>query len=211
MAECLNQKKERRSLIPDWLWPHLTGEPEACPSEETYFSVEHHDLLEEIDRVLLSPLTQVEERVRIVEAKLLGMLALTSVLSAAVTASLVAAFTLGKTEGKAESALASCAVLLIFYVAVQLLRSLWATVAGLINRPYKQLSPADLVPQAEEESQSYRIRLLNLQLNIMQRNEWVVNQKVSEMAVAHTALRNALAATFLIIILALLFACTRLI
>ena len=210
MADRLNHMRRRRNLIPDWLWPHLTGPPEACPSEETYFSKEHHSLLEDVDRVLPSRLSQTEERVRIVEAKLLGMLALTSVLSAAVTASLVGAFTLGPTEGKTETILASCAVLLIFYVAIQLLRSLWATVAGLIRRSYRQLSPVDLAPQAGEDSQSYRLRLLNLQINIMQWNEWVVNQKVSEMAVAHVALRNALAATFFIILLALLFACTRL-
>ena len=210
MVECVNCE-DAFDLIKDWVWPHLTGEPEACPADQIHFSTEHQDLLDEVSRVLSSRLAQVDERIRRVESKLLGLLTLTSVLSVAVTASLAAAVTLGPTEGIVEKAFAWCAVMLIFYVPVQLLRSLWATVAGLIRRSYRQLSPADLAPQNEEDSHTYQTRLLNLQVNHMQWNEWVVNQKVSEMAVAHVALRNALTATFPLIVLALLFAGTRLV
>ena len=100
--------------------------------------------------------------------------------------------------------------ILVFYVAMQILRSLWATVAGLMRKPYKQLSPAGIVPQDGEAREAYRIRLLNLQANILCWNDWVVDQKVSDMAVAHTALRNALTAIFLLAVLALVMAVVNL-
>ena len=72
-----------------------------------------------------------------------------------------------------------------------------------MRRAYKQLSPDDIVPQSGEANAAYRIRLLNLQVNHLNWNEWVVNEKVSCMAVAHAALKNALTAIFILVLLTL--------
>ena len=163
----------------------------------------------EVNGFVSSRLSQADERVRTVESKLMALLALASVLSVAVTASLAAATTLGEVDEDAK-VFAWVAVALVFYVAVQLLCSLRATVAGLMRRSYKQLSPEDMVPERSETSEMYRIRLLNLQVNHMRYNEWVVNDKVGQMAVAHAALKNALTATFALIVLALAIASVQL-
>ena len=63
-----------------------------------------------------------------------------------------------------------------------------------------------MVPKDIEISETYRIRLLNLQVDHMLYNESVVNDKVGQMAVAHAALKNALTATFALVVLAFLFA-----
>ena len=188
--------------IPDWAWPHLTGDEETAPSDQDLFSTEHRESLDEITSVLSSRLTQLEDRIRSVESKLVALLTLTTVLSTAVVASLAAATTLGSVDEDARL-LAWVAVLLVFYTAVQILRALWATVDGLVRRGYKQLTPGDIVPQNREANAVYRVRLLNLRINYLNWNEWVVNEKVSRMAVAHTALKNALAAIFLLVFLAL--------
>ena len=195
--------------VPDWIWPHLTGDEEPTPPDKNYFGKEHIGNLDSISRVLSSRLAQVEERTRIVESKLVALLTLTSVLSTAVVAGLAAATTLGTLREDARS-LAAIAVILVFYVAAQLLFSLWATVAGLMRRGYKQLSPHQIVPQNDENGEMYQIRLLNLQANHTYWNEWVIDQKVSQMAVAHVALRNALTATFALIVLALVIASIQL-
>ena len=187
-------------LVPDWIWPHLTGCEEPAPQDQDEFSAKHVDLLDEVSRVLLPRLDQVEERNRTVETKLLALLTLTSVLSVAVTGGVAVASRLGTVEEETRF-FAWVAVVIAFYLTLQLLCSLRVTVAGLMRRSYKQLRPEDIVPKDGESNEGYRVRLLNLQVNHMRWNEWVVNQKVSEMAVAHVALTNALFATFLIIVL----------
>ena len=186
----------------DWIWPHLTGEAASAPEDQDHFDITHPVEFDDVNSVVGSRLAQAEERIRSVESKLMALLTLASVLSVAVTASLAAATTLGEIDEDAK-VFAWIAVALVFYVAVQLLRSLWATVAGLMRKSYRQLSPEDMVPECNEAREIYRVRLLNLQLNHMRYNEWVVDDKVSQMAVAHTALKNALTATFAIILLAL--------
>ena len=192
-------------LIPDWLWPHLTGDPIPAPNDHEYLSNEHSGLLNEVNRNLSSRLAQNEEHARSVDSKLLALLALASVLSVAVTASLAASTTLGRVEEDAKI-FAWVAVVLVLFVAMQVLRVLWATVAGLVRRSYRDLSHRDLIPAVSETINEYQLRLLNLRINCMHFNEWVVDHKVSELAVAHTALRNALTATFALILLALVIA-----
>ena len=191
--------------IPDCVWPHITGDVEPAPTDQDPFSAEHGESLDEITSILSSRLVQLEERIRGVESKLVALFALTSIFSTAVAASLAAATTLGTIEEDAKLP-AWFAVFLVFYAAMQILRSLWATVDGLVRRGYKQLSPDDIVPQSGEANDAYRVRLLNLQVNHLHWNEWVVNEKVSCMAVAHTALKNALTAIFFLVFLTLVIA-----
>lgn len=188
--------------IPDWAWPHLTGDSKPAPEDQDIFGVEHVDSLDEIASVLSSRLVLLEKRTRAVESKLLALLTLTSVLSTGVAASLAAATTLGSVNEDAKL-LAWFAVFIVLYAAIQILRSLWATVDGLVRRGYRQLSPVDIVPQSDEANVAYRIRLLNLQVNHLNWNEWVVNEKVGCMAVAHAALKNALTAIFILVLLTL--------
>ena len=210
MAKRINRKQKFYDRVPDWIWPHLTGDPEPAPKDQSYFSAKHVGLLAEVNRILLFRLTQTERGVQNVESKLLALLTLTSVLSVAVTASLAAAITLG-TVAEDAKIFAGAAVILVFYVAAQLLRSLWSTVAGLTRRSYKQLSPEGMIPKDSETGDVYQTRVMNLQVNHMRWNEWVVDQKVSEMAVAHAALKNALTATFILIVLALVIASVHLV
>ena len=209
MVKRVSSWRQFSDRIPDLIWPHLTGDPEPEPKDHDYFSTENAGLLDEVNRVLSSRLAQAEARVRSVDSKLTALLTLSSVVSVAITASLAAATTLG-TVGQDAKPFAWVAVVLVFYVALQLLGSLMATVAGLMRKSFKILSPEQITPEFSETSETYRVRLLNLQVNYMLWNEWVVNQKVSEMAVAHAALKNTLIATFALIVLALVIASVHL-
>ncbi len=196
--------------IPDWVWPHLTGDAEPAPKHQDLFSSDHRESLDGITSIVSSRLTQLEDRIKGVESKLMGSLTLTSVFSAAVIASLAAATKLGLIEEDAKP-LAWVAVPLVFYTAIQVLRALWATVDGLVRRGYQQLTLCDIVPKSDETNDAYRIRLLNIQINHLNWNDCVVNDKVSCMAVAHTALKNALTAIFLLVLLTLAIAVCQLV
>ena len=194
----------------DWVWPRLTGEPVPSPDEQLLITATDAPLLDEIENTVEKRTNQVDERLRNVETKLVALLTLTSVLSAAVTASFAVASTM-QIQKDFPIIPVWITIALVFYIAMNLLRSLWATVAGLMRRGYKQLTCEDIIPKDKEDKIRYKARLLNQRLNHVKWNDWVVNQKVSEMAVAHTALRNALVATGGVIFLALATAVLKLI
>ena len=210
MAKCVSVRQRIHLRIWDCIWPHVTGDVEPCPTDQDYFGAEHGGSLDEVTRILSSRQVHLEERIRGVESKLMAQLTLTSVLSAAVAASLAAATTLGTVEEDAKPT-AWFAVFVVTYTAIQILRSLWATVDGLVRRAYKQLSPDDIVPQIGEDNDAYRIRLLNLQVNHLRWNEWVVDEKVSCMAVAHAALKNGLTGIFFLVFVTLAIAAFHLV
>lgn len=193
----------------DWVWPRLIGKPEPSPDEQLMITATDETLLNEIEIAVERRTGQVDERLRTVETKLVALLTLTSVLSAAVTAGFAAASTM-QIQKDFPLIPVWLTLILVFYIALNLLCSLWATVAGLMRRGYKQLTCEDMIPKDEEDKIRYKARLLNQRLNHVRWNDWVVNQKVSEMAVAHTALRNALAATGGVIFLALATAVLKL-
>lgn len=195
--------------IVDWVWPRLSEKPIPSPDEQLLITITDEALLDEIENTVEKRTSQVDERLRNVETKLVALLTLTSVLSAAVTASFAVASTM-QIQKDFPIVPVWITIALVFYIALNLLRSLWATVSGLMRRGYKQLTCKDIIPKDKEDKIRYKARLLNQRLNHVEWNDWVVNQKVSEMAVAHTALRNALVATGGVIFLALATAVLRL-
>ena len=210
MAELINRKSKLFETILDWIWPRVTGAIEPPPKDQDCFKVKHSKILEDVHSTFSSVLAQGEERDKNVESKLAAQLTLTSVLSVAVIAGVTAAMTLGRVQ-ETDKIFGWLAITLVSYALVQLLLSLRATVAGLTRRSYRRLSPEDMIPINGENTETYRTRLRNLQVNNMRWNDWVVNQKVSEMAVAHVAFRNALIGTFGIVVLAVVIASLHLV
>ena len=203
--------------IPDWLWPHLTGDEIPAPNDQDCFGEQHIDLVDCVGQIITFRLTQAEDRSKTVDSKLASLLSFVSVLTAAVVGSLAVATTLGEAQLRVvshpgiDTVLSfSVPVLLLIYFIVQIMRSLYATVGGLRRRGYRQLSRADFAPSDGESGNEYRARIVNLQLNCMMQNEWVVSRKVDQMEIAYIAVRNALPAAIIIIVVSLVFAVHRL-
>jgi len=209
MAGCMKRLRKWLDRVPDWLWPHLTGDPIASPSGQREVGTLEEATLAAAERAVEQRLGRVDERLRAVESKLVAMLTLTSILSAAVTAGFAAVSTLRPQAGSARIPLA-VGLLLATYTIVNLLLSVWSTVSGLMRRGFGEISYGDLAPREEESEIEYRTRILNRHLNHAEWNDWVLDQKVSELAVAHVALRNALSATGGLIIVGLVVALLRL-
>ena len=185
----------------DLFWPRLTGPTEKEPSCPDSLDASHRDYLDDLERHLPILSTIREERSRTVDRKLLALLTLTAIFSAAVTASLVAAATI-RTSISAGHLIVVLVTFVIYYILVQLLCSLLATLKGLVRREYQVVPLEALSPLKGENNNTYRTRLINLQIQAMYQNEWAINQKVSQMAVAHRALKNALGGALLLLSLA---------
>jgi hypothetical protein len=195
--------------IVDWVWPRLTEKPVPSLDEQLLITTTDALLLDEIENIVEKRTGQVDERLRNVETKLVALLTLTSVLSAAVTASFAVASTM-QIQKDFPIIPVWITIALVIYIAMNLLRSLWATVSGLMRRGYKQLPCEDMIPKDKEDLINYKTRIINQRLNHVKWNDWVLDQKVSDMTVAHVALRNALAATAAVILIALATAVLRL-
>ena len=197
-----NRVRAWLSDLLDYLWPRLTGEPEKQPSNELFCGAIDANLLSETASNLSKRALDTENRHRSVDTKLLGLLALTSVFSAAVTA-VFAVASGGWALERQPFSFQSGYLILIGFIAFQLIRALWATIAGLVRRSFKSFAVLGLAPRDGEKLRQYRIRVLNDEANNIRWNDWVVNRKVEQLAIAHAAVKNALRATGLLIVLGL--------
>lgn len=176
----------------DSVWPRATGklgkeldpQPRLLPKHAGFNSA----IAENI--AILSAGS--EERLRSVDRKLTSLLALTTVLFTVITAGLVSTTTLHTPEGPAKY-LAWISGALFLYIEVQLFRSILATVDGLQRRGFFRLTRDSIVPKdSESGGDCYGIRVQNELLDIIEQNDRTVNSKVTQMAIAHRAMKNAL-------------------
>ena len=186
--------------ISDWIWPRLQGKAEESPRDRCYFDASHAAFLPTIEGSIRTLAEQGEERLSTVERKLIALLTLTAVLGAAIAASFVAVAVLDQVRDSRPTVIVAGAVItLVSYTLVQIVCSLMATLRGMMRRGYKRLTPEGITPQVGDTSDVYSIRLLNYQVQNVIWNDWVVNGKVSDMNIAHVALRNALWGTCLLL------------
>ncbi len=191
----------------DLLWPRLSGDPGSEPSPLAPISITDESILNAAEKAADERLGQADERFRTVEGKLMPLLALISVVSAVLTGSVPLVLS-GRFDNISTGEFVPVAVLLM-YVAAQVIRTLEATVNGLGRRSYARLSSADIDPEPGETLVQYRLRLLNLRRSNFPQNEWSTDDKVSQLAVAHKALRNALYGVAALIISAVTIAGVR--
>ena len=191
MAKIKATLKKIYEKIPDWIWPHETGETEPAPTAEFPLDTDEIALITATKEVINERLAQVDERIRNVETKLIALLALASVLSAVITAGLGFTTTMNGLADYPQVPM-YIAMLFVFYISINLICSLLATVKGLKRRDYKQLILSSIMPKQTEDEKTYKIRINKSYLSNMQWNEWVINKKVTQMAIAHVALRNVL-------------------
>lgn len=117
----------RESII-DLFWPHLTDDQDCEPRDIVCLEPEYADLLDDVEAVSNARIVDAEERHSNVEKKLLALLTLTTVFSAAITAGFVAAATLN--VDKANRLFALVTIFLVAYIALQLTCSLRVSMAG---------------------------------------------------------------------------------
>jgi hypothetical protein len=91
------------------------------------------------------------------------------------------------------------------YVAFQFLIALLAAVNGLGRRPFNRLAIKDIVPQPDEGKDAYLKRACDELTEAILKNMGAVDDKVSQLALAHEAVKNAVWGLLLVLITILLF------
>jgi hypothetical protein len=73
-------------------------------------------------------------------------------------------------------------------------------IRGLERREYLELTAATIIPATEDENlRLYYSRIGNEMSDCLATNTFVIDDKVSQMAVAHRAIKNAIFAMFLLL------------
>lgn len=91
------------------------------------------------------------------------------------------------------------------YVAFQFLLALLAAVKGLGRRSFSHLSIRDLVPQPDETKDAYLRRACAELTEVIIHNRAAVDDKVSQLALAHEAVKNAVWGLLVVLIIILFF------
>jgi hypothetical protein len=86
------------------------------------------------------------------------------------------------------------------YVILQFIRCLWAAVEGLTVREFMRIKPEELKPFEKENAAAYQTRIDNRELECFADNVLVVDDKISQLKLAHRALKNALGGLLFLVI-----------
>ena len=192
----------------DRIWPRISDCPEKVPEWVDHIHNNDEFSLSDIKQFLFYRLEQANQRQKTVESKLVSLLALTIALTTLIAGAITFVATFGTIDESIKSYVI-IAAFVIAYISLQLTHALFRAVSGLSRREYMQITPKDIVPLQDERGEEYQIRIYNILLNQISRNDWVVNRIVDDMTLAHLAMKNAIIATFAIIPLAILILIVR--
>ena len=97
------------------------------------------------------------------------------------------------------------AIALVGYITLQMLHAVHNTVKGLASKRYRSATPESVAPNGDDDNARYVVRQVNGMMNAIRQNDWITNQKINHMNLAHTALENTFwpAITLLLIALTL--------
>ena len=191
-------------FVVDRVWPVASGPraqsnvPPALPDGI------HATAIACAEKVYEKRLEDIDRRFEGINARLLPLLALSSILSALLVAGIPLALTARAQD--VESYQIVTVASLAVYVVVQLIRCLFAVIGGLQRRTFRSLSLQDMDPLVGDDELVYRRRLLDTKRRQIAANDASVDEKTTEMAIAHVAYQNALFALLIIVLVSAAFA-----
>jgi len=194
----------------DRIWPMLepsTSESDVLREAPTYPADQDVEVLKASMEFLKIEVAAENERNRVVESKLQSLLAFNSVGIGIVTA-MVTFLTSNSTHDKMAAFSPQAIALFVFvgaYIASQLFRAVWASIKGLQKRAYTSLGAESIVPGIEDSgAYNYNARIFTEMHDCLRKNQPVINGKVDQMEIAHTAVLNAIAGLMLLLVIAVL-------
>ena len=149
------------------------------------------DVVREVYGHLSAELESETERRRAVETKLL---AIGSVAPIAVTIMVAAASFLSSGRLRDLVPVSVIVISVMVYVALQFLCAMRAAICGLSRKNYDVPHISDIVPNSTERLSWYLRNASNNMARRIEQHRETTNTKVSQLAVAHQAMRNAVTA-----------------
>ena len=160
----------------DRIWPRIYGneaEPDQTPS-----GIPDIAFLDRVEKEIENLVVQEDERVQIVDRKMMSLMTFGSVASSVIIAGTIGAATLNiPTNAWGLKVLATIAVTFSIYIAVQLLNVVVNVTAGLSARAYKTQKIESAIPGEGEKTEAYQRRLIISKVQILRQNEWQTNRK----------------------------------
>ena len=189
--------------IIDRIWPTLV--PHKNAGAKPAFSYPQNlgssdDVLQLAYESLKEELLSEDERIKLVEAKLINISSLAPV-AMTIFVAMIAFLTSDKVNLFTRS---SIWVVIVFaaYIALQFLLAIRAAIKGLARRPFTRLSLDDILPLGREDKTAYLKRTCKEIADAIGSNRKGIDQKVSQLALAHESILNAVwALLFLLLIL----------
>ena len=197
LASVVSRTKQVSHWLRDLVWATLDPPPRNLLGDTDELRPEinadaHDDVVREVYGRLSAELEIEAERRRAVETKLL---AVGSVAPIAVTI-MVAAISFLSSGRLRDFVPESVLVVLIIavYVALQFLRAMLAAICGLSRRGYSGPQISEIVRAGTVEPSGYLRNASNDVARRIEQHRETTNEKVSQLAVAHFAIRNAVVA-----------------
>ena len=192
-----SRAKRRVRQIWDWVWPTLDRSSGNTRSECEKLDLEvkvdaRSEVVREVYGRLSAEFEAETERRRGVETKLL---AIGSVAPIAVTI-MVAAVSFLSSGRVRDFVPVSVIVISImaFYVALQFLCAMLAAIGGVSRKKYNVSNISEIMPNGEEDLNGYLRKTCGELAQRIEQHREMTNTKVSQLAVAHQAMRNAVRA-----------------
>jgi hypothetical protein len=186
----------------DWLYP--TVEPlseeeqnrQRQRQQDRFQFAETHTDPETIAKGYTELCAEETERLKSVEARLGGVLGLASITSSLLIGGIFAIVNGGLSDSSRGMRFLACTALV--YLSLQIISSTLAAIRGLGRTSWISASIEDYVaPSTAESAEQHRQNALRNCRRLLQMEE-NINAKVTQMAVAHTAIRNFASASVLI-------------
>jgi hypothetical protein len=177
----------------DRAWPTLVAHPKVSGTPAIEWpSVIGAEIgaLEASYNSLKDELNAEDDRFKIVESKLLSVSAFVPV-AMTITVAIVTFITSGRVSQFTRTSILTVGIV-GGYVALQFLRSALAAVNGLGRRSFGRIEVKDIVPRPNENKEQYLQRACAQMTNILSGNRDRINEKVSQLALAHESIKNAL-------------------
>ena len=155
----MSKKKENfRDKLSDWIWPRRTGPRESQPKGECAPDGSE-EILIKVEEYARAFATREEEREKTTDRKLFSLFSISSVASSVIIAGLIGAATVTLPETTSGlKYLVTPAIVLIGYIALQLLIAVGNTVQGLSARGYLSANADSVLPNEEDDKGKYMAR-----------------------------------------------------
>lgn len=185
--ETLREQAARRALV------------EAIVARAQSLSTATHDVLDAAREEARRQFEAEEHRKSGAETRLGTILGMTSIAATIAFGTLTTLFSNGFEGVSARSAVAG--VILLAYAVAQLACALRAALRGLARRNYDALGLAQLLPTPDESPGAHAERVVEVYARVTDQHYGENNSKITELAVAHAALRNFISALLVMTLL----------
>ena len=180
--------------VPDWLYPNLEPpkrsdtERAEIRSKERLAAIGTHNDPRSLSEAYAKLHQEEMERLKSVESRLGGILRLASITASLLLGGMFALLKGGL--GQSGSLVECSAAAALLYLNLQLACSTIAAVRGMGRATWEYPSIEDLIPPAEIGPIEFQRRVASHAYKRLLAAERNINDKVSQMAVAHAAIRN---------------------